>query len=123
MQLRHLETSGPRPTSTYESVIDGKKVGKIQLRHTPGKSEASPEGFESHIYYEIDSEFQGKGFAKEQLKLVLDEARKINLKEVILTVAENNLASQKVVEATGGELLDSKSDTDGLVHRKYKIAL
>ena len=82
-----------------------------------------PEGFENHIYYEIDTKFQGKGYATEALRLLLDEARKINLREVIITAADNNPASWRVIEKNDGTLLDKKPDSDGVLYRKYKIEL
>ena len=123
IMLKYLGTSGPRQTATYEIMNDEQVVGEIQLRHIPSKSPALPEGFESHIYYEIKPEFQGKGFAKEALRLVLEEARKANLSEVTLTVAENNIASQRVVEANGGEMVKSAIASDGAKHLKYRIVL
>ena len=123
MELHYLGTSGPNETANYEPRIDGVKIGEVQLRHRAAKSEKLPEGFESNVYYEIDPAFQGKGYAKESLKLLLEEARKVPLSEIIIVARESNIASQKVIEANGGELLESKTDAEGIVHKKYRILL
>jgi predicted acetyltransferase len=123
MHLKFLETSGPLPTSTYE-VIDGEKsIGKFQLRHNPSKSEEFPEGFESHIYYEIYPEYRDKGYGTKTLALGLEEARKIGLREVMLTCTEENTASQKIIVSNGGELLKKAESRDGEQILKYKIIL
>jgi predicted acetyltransferase len=82
-----------------------------------------PEGFESHIYYEIDPEYQKKGYASGALRLLLDEARRIGLSEVILNVSDENIPSQRVAEKNGGELIEKKPAQNGEIFRKYIIFL
>jgi hypothetical protein len=57
LTLLHEKTDGILPTSTYQIAVDGVVVGTIQLRHKPGKSEIMPEGFESHVYYNIERQY------------------------------------------------------------------
>lgn len=82
-----------------------------------------PEGFESHIYYEIGEPYRGKGYAKEALAILLDTARAHRLHEVILTVAEDNLPSKGVAIAHNAVLLESKPDALGKIYGKYRIVL
>lgn len=119
----HKTSSSDSRTDSFDIMLNNQKVGQCQLRHIPTKGSSMPEGFENHIYYEIDSEFQGKGYAKETLKLLLEEARKIELKEVVIVITEDNIPSQHVTESNGGILLEKKEKTDGSLHRKYKIIL
>lgn len=123
MKLVLKNTIGPLPTYEFELVDEERCVGRLQLRHSPSKSSSFPEGFESHIYYEIDPEYRGKGYGKEILKLGLVEARSRGLSEVILTCTEENVASCKIIEFNGGKLLDSKHSLDGKLVRKYRIIL
>jgi predicted acetyltransferase len=103
---------------------DGKKVGKLQLRHKLGKSDTMPDGFESNIYYEIEPEFQHKGHGKKILALGLLEARKIGLTEVRLTVLEDNIPSQKIIKANGGVLIDTQlHSVENSPVRLYEIKL
>ena len=125
MELIHQLTNGPRPTSQFDLVDDGKKIGMLQLRHTHGSpSLGMPEGFGNNIYYEIEPEYREKGNGKKILALGLDEARKIGLKEVRLTVFEDNPSSQKIIEANGGVMIDKQlnGETKTMV-RLYRIAL
>lgn len=47
----------------------------------------------------------------------------MGLKEVVLTCTEENIGSQKIIEANGGVFLDKQMSSDGEMIRKYKIAL
>jgi predicted acetyltransferase len=123
MHLILKDISGPLPTSIYELVEGNNRVGKLQLRHSPSKSDAFPEGFENYIYYEIYPDFRKQGYGKKILELGLEEAKKIGLKEVVLTCTEENIASQKIMEANSGVFLDKQISSDGEMIRKYKIAL
>lgn len=121
--LKLLDLSGPLPTATYDIYDDDKRVGMCQLRHRPGKPETLPDGFESHVYYEIEEEFRGMGYAKEALKLLLSGARNVGLSNVVLTVAEDNVPSQRVIEGYGAQFIESGNDIEGVIHRKYRIDL
>ncbi len=125
LELVHTSTSGPRPTSQFDLVEEGKKIGMLQLRHTRNApSIGMPESFGNNIYYEIDSDFQRKGYGKKILALGLDEARKIGLKDVRLTVFEDNIPSQKIVEANGGKMIDKQLNTErNIPVRLYEIKL
>jgi predicted acetyltransferase len=81
-----------------------------------------PENFASHIYYEIRPEYRNKGYGMKILELGLEEARKIGLKEVILTTKKDNLASKKIIETNGGLLADECMTSEGL-YLKYVINL
>jgi len=100
-------TTGELPTSEYELLDDDQKVGFIQIRHRPSGAKEVPPNMASHIYYEIYPPYRGKGYGKQILKLGLNEARKIGLKEVLLTCYEENVASKKIIEANGGTLVES----------------
>lgn len=121
--LKLIDISGPLPTSYYEICADGERVGVCHLRHQPGKSDMAPEGFESHIYYEIETHHRGKGYAKEALRELKSAARKLGLTEIILVVSEDNIPSQRVIEWNNAELLDVGEGHDGRKYRKYRIVL
>ncbi len=123
VSLKLIDISGPFPTSLYHIFSDDSCIGKCELRHRPGKSAHLPEGFESHIYYEIDAPYRGQGYAKNALRELLIGARHLGLDEVILVVAEDNIPSQRVIEANQAELLGATLGADGLNYRKYRILL
>jgi len=117
------DTSGPLPTSTFEIKDGDIGVGILQLRHRPSKSAGFPEGFESHIYYEILEEYRNRGYGKQALFLGLQKAKEIGLTEVILTCLENNVASKKIIESNSGIIVDNKTNEGGDIVLKYKITL
>jgi len=116
-------TTGSLPTSTYVILVDGEEVGECQIRRRLGKSKDMPEGFGSHIYFEIKEEYRRKGYATEALRELLKEAGRLGLREVMITVADENLPSKKVIETNGGVLLEKKKDLKGQLQRKYQVVL
>ena len=49
---------------------------------------------------------RGRGYATRALREMLDEARREGLRYVELTTDANNIASQRVIEANGGVLVE-----------------
>ena len=124
IKLHFVETSGVFPTSIYQIMLDGNPIGECQVRHRPSKHENLPTGFESHIFYEINSEFRGHGYAKQALQLLLQEAKRFGLDQVIIVADENNLASNAVVRSSGGGVLLEKGEAlGGVVYLKYRVSL
>lgn len=107
LELILQNTSGPLPTSTYTLFNNRQEVGFIQIRHRASHSQEIPGNFASHIYYEIKPEYRRHGYGKEILRLGLEEARKIGLKEIIITCHDDDAASKKIIEINGGILVDS----------------
>lgn len=103
--LKFQRTFGSLPTDEFWLLEDRRKVGLLQLRHSPSHSAGLPDDFANHIFYEIEQEQRNRGLGQKILQLGLLEARKINLKEVILVCDESNLASQKIIEKNGGKLV------------------
>ena len=90
------------PASTFWLMSDGVPVGQGNLRHrlTDALREAG-----GHIGYAIASGHRGKGYGKELLRLMLEEARRMGImEEILVTVYPDNILSRKVAEANGGEL-------------------
>ena len=95
---------GKSSTNEYKLVEDGKQIGMIQVRRNASASVGFPPVLASHIYYEIDPEYRGKGHGKKILALGLNEAKNLGLEELVITCLENNIASQKIIESNGGIL-------------------
>lgn len=113
---------GELPTSRFDFMEDETKIGFIQIRHRPSHSKEVPANMASHIYYEIEPAFRGKGYGKKLLELGLREAKKIGLKEIAITCMEDNLASKKVIESNGGVMVDEAViPTTGKKMLKYLI--
>ena len=116
--------SGSLPTSVFEYVEDGQKIGLLQVRHQPSAGKDVPQDMASHMYYEIEPAYRGKGHGKRLFGLGLEEARKVGLTEVIATCDADNVISKHIIESWGGvfekELMNPATGKPLL---KYRIAL
>lgn len=94
--------------STFFSIrrTDSKIIGSIQLRHflTP---ELEKHG--GHIGYGIRPTERRKGYGKQQLLLVIDEARKMQIPKVMISCDKDNIASSKTAISVGGLLTDENT--------------
>lgn len=73
----------------------------INLRWQRGTCELPPHVL-GHIGYSVVPWKQRRGYATQALALMLREARREGLAEVIVTTDPDNVASQRVIEANGG---------------------
>lgn len=79
--------------------------GSIGLRWQPGTVELPPHCL-GHIGYAVVPWRRGRGMAKEALRQLLPEAWRIGLPFVEITTDPDNVASQRVIEANRGVLVD-----------------
>ncbi|MEO8005453.1 MAG: GNAT family N-acetyltransferase [Betaproteobacteria bacterium] len=86
-------------------VWDGEFCGSIGFRWQPGTS-ALPARVLGHIGYAIVPWKQGRGYAKFALKSILADVRAEGLHYVEITTDTTNLASQRVITANGGALVE-----------------
>jgi predicted acetyltransferase len=120
--LRQESFNADRQVYEYDILNgEGIKVGMAQLRLVPSKSNEMPKGFESHIYYEVDLEHRGEGYATEALKELLKEAKAHGLNQVVATVNSDNPASIKVIEKCGGKKVAEDQTSKGIRVYKYII--
>jgi predicted acetyltransferase len=84
---------------------DGEFCGRINLRWQPG-TEALPPHCLGHIGYAVVPWKQGRGYATQALREVLEEAKAEGLRYVEITTDPDNLPSQRVIEHNGGVLLE-----------------
>lgn len=73
-------------------------VGIFKLRHYLNEFLAKGP---CHIGYGISPDFRRKGYATKGLALVLEEARKIGIKEALLSVNKDNIGSLKAQKNNG----------------------
>jgi predicted acetyltransferase len=84
---------------------DGEFCGSISFRWQPGTCELPPHGL-GHIGYSVVPWKRNRGYATRALALLLDDARHEDLEYLELTTEVTNLASQRVIEANGGILVE-----------------
>ena len=95
------------PQTTYWLYEDGIPVGMGKIRHFLTDALKTAGG---HIGYAIRPSARGRGLGKAQLKLLISEARKIGIGDILITVREDNTASLKVALANGGVLEKTENE-------------
>lgn len=100
---------------------DGRIVGFLILRHKLEYDDDDIE-FASHIGYSIRPSERRKGYAKEQLRLGLLEARKYGLNSVRIVCRDSNIGSNKTILANGGIYIDTiRGEESGMNVNRYDI--
>lgn len=91
------------PSSTYLAVseIDNKIIGMIDIRHFLNDYLKQ---FGGHIGYSVRKTERKKGYAKEMLKLALEQCRKLGIEKVLLTCSKDNIPSIKTIISQNGIL-------------------
>ena len=113
---------GSVPSSAYLAVrtSDNRVVGIIDLRHHIDHPILGLWG--GHIGYTVRPSERSKGYAKEMLRLNLENARALGLKRVMITCSPDNPASERTIIANGGKF-EKDVIVDGAIIRRYWIAL
>jgi predicted acetyltransferase len=104
---------------------DGEFCGSIGLRWQPGTTEL-PAYCLGHIGYSVVPWKRQRGYGTRALQLLLPQARAEGLAFVELTTDADNIASRRVIEANGGELVERSyqtSQSDGVERLGYRILL
>ncbi len=95
----------PRLPGFQRWMWDGEFCGSIGFRWAPGTA-ALPETCFGHIGYGVVPWKRGRGYASEALRRLMPLARTIGLPYVELTTRPDNVASQRVILANGGVLIE-----------------
>lgn len=98
-------TMVPRLPGIVRWLWDGDFCGSIGFRWQPG-GETLPPHVLGHIGYAVTPWKQGLGHATRALALLLPEVKARGLRWVELTTDPDNIASQRVIENNGGELVE-----------------
>jgi predicted acetyltransferase len=104
---------------------DGEFCGSIGFRWRPGTSILPPHVL-GHIGYAVVPWKRGRGYATRALAMMLPLARAQGLSYIELTTDEDNVASQRVILANGGRIVERFSKPaayGGKQSLKYRIEL
>ncbi|MDE7416220.1 MAG: GNAT family N-acetyltransferase [Lachnospiraceae bacterium] len=72
-------------------------------------------------YYVRPSERE-KGYAKEMIRQNLQHCKALDIKRVLITCDEDNLASEKTILANGG-IFEKSIEVDGCLIKRYWITI
>lgn len=120
--MEHVDTcpKGRVPSSIYLAVriSDDKVVGIIDLRHHIDHPILGLWG--GHMGYTVRRDERNKGYAKEMVRLNLENCRKRHMDKVMITCSRDNIASEKVILANGG-VFEREVLVDGEWIRRYWV--
>ena len=89
------------PTTTFWLFEDGKPVGMGKVRHLLTDALREHGG---NVGYAIRPSARNKGLGKKLLALLMEESRKIGVKQLLLTIQNQNVPSIHVALANGGRI-------------------
>lgn len=111
---------GQVPQTDFWLIVGEHYAGRISIRHT-----LTPDlrQYGGHIGYDIRPSLRRKGYGTLQCRLALIEARKLSLTRVLITCDDDNIGSQKIIEANGGILENKVDNQRPSLTRRYWIDL
>ena len=115
----------PRLPGYRRWMWDGEFCGSISLRWQHG-SNALPPYCLGHIGYSVVPWKQRQGYATKALAMLLQDATGEGLSFVHITTDPHNIASQRVIRANGGELVEtfvSVPELGGTEVLRFRIGL
>ena len=87
------------PQSTYWLYVDGKPVGFGKIRHRLTDKLRADGG---HIGYAIRPSCRGKGYGSLQLRMLLQEAKRLGIDQALVTIQNGNAPSLRTALGNGG---------------------
>ena len=115
----------PRLPGYSRWMWDGEFCGAIGFRWQPGTTDLPPYCL-GHIGYSVVAWKRQRGYATRALQLLLPQARDEGLAFVVLVTDADNIPSQRVIEANGGELIErfhKPADYGGAESLRFRILL
>ena len=114
------ETGVEVPSHVYLAVrkSDDRVVGVIDLRHHINHPILGTWG--GHCGYSVRPSERGKGYAKEMLRLNIQNAKVLGIPKLLITCNVTNEASEKTILANGG-VFENTIDVDGTTMKRYWI--
>lgn len=116
----NLPASHYVPTTFLFAFAGPRIVGRVSIRH---RLSDALEKHGGHLGYVVVPEFRRRGYATRMLAMAVRMARdELGLSRVLLTVADDNAASIRVIEKNGGVFERTATLEDsGRVIRRYWI--
>jgi len=115
----------PRLPGYRRWMWDGEFCGSIGLRWQPGTNRL-PDYCLGHIGYGVVPWKSGRGYATQALRSLLMDAASEGLTYVEITTSPDNFASQKVIRANGGVLVEEfikRTELGGSTELRFRIEI
>ncbi len=111
---------GRVPSTLYWAVVGDKVVGRLDLRQKSNKLLSKTGGY---IGYAIVPSERRKGYGTEMLRLGLQKAKKFYKNKILITCAENNIGSRKVIEKNGGIFINKMKNPENELMLRFWIKI
>ncbi|MBQ9121522.1 MAG: GNAT family N-acetyltransferase [Clostridia bacterium] len=117
-----VEVGATVPSHVYLAVRnnDDKVVGIIDLRHHINHPILGTWG--GHCGYSVRPSERGKGYAKEMLRLNIQNAKSMGIDKLLITCSVKNEVSEKTILANGG-VYEKTIDVDDSKIKRYWITV
>lgn len=97
---------------------DGVPIGRVSIRYALDDFLLNEGG---HVGYGVAPEFRRRGHATEILRQSVKRLAAAGVERILVTCADTNTASARVIEHCGGHLEDHRMAHDGTLTRRYWI--
>lgn len=112
---------GRVPHTMFYGFVDGKIIGRISVRHELNENLRRRGG---HIGYAVAKRFRKNGYATEMVQFAKQFCKSLGHDKIMVTCADDNIPSWKIIEKSGGLLEDKIWDEeDEEMIRRYWIPL
>lgn len=109
------------PATNFWIIVGDEYVGRMSIRH---ELNDWLRNYGGHVGYEIKISARRKGYATEAMRLAIDYCKsELDLTEILMTCADDNIPSIKVIEKNGGLLKETKPDEDNRLSRYYILKI
>lgn len=107
------------PETIYWLIVDGREyAGELGIRH---RLNDDLKLFGGHIGYKVRPTMRRRGYGNLMCQLGIQQARKLGITDILITCDDDNIGSQKIIEANGGILKDKVDNDRGVLTRRYWI--
>jgi len=104
----------------YAAVVEGEFVGRASVRFELNEKQAYQNG---NVGYGVVEAHRRRGYATEILRQSLIILAKAGISPAMVTCWDHNIGSAQVIENTGGRLESMVPDEDGVLLRRYWVAI
>lgn len=109
------------PATNFWIMAGDEYVGRMSIRH---ELNDWLRNYGGHVGYEIKTSARRNGYAAYAMKLAMDYCKSgLGLTELLVTCADDNIPSIKIIENNDGIVKETKPDQDNRLSRYYTIRL